>query len=368
MTSLLSAKKRAEEFAAAVDGRGQQSALRPELRQLVDVVGALRTTADSTPRPEFSASLRERLMTEAATALVPGAPLALPARRHGTRERRLAVAASAFVLVGGTAGMAAAAQNALPGDPLYPLKRGLERAQADLSTSSASKGADLLSQAGGRLAEAEALWTERQDADAFADSIDAFSAQAVEGSALILDSFDESRDPALVESVRTFAAESLATLQEIARTAPATAQDELALAATRLQEIDRRATEACSTCAAELPVLQLPASFLTASEVAAALDRAGQAVLRNNHPVITTPVPAPEAGTPTTDEVPDVEGPVGEVPLPDDIAVDGPGSDEGDSVTDPVTKPVEETVDAVKKGTGSVLPDDLDDVVGSVLP
>ena len=38
MTSLLGAKKRAEEFAAVVDGGTDRSGLRPELAELVDVV------------------------------------------------------------------------------------------------------------------------------------------------------------------------------------------------------------------------------------------------------------------------------------------------------------------------------------------
>ena len=45
----------------------------------------------------------------------------------------VAAASSAVaVLLGGSAGMAAAAQNALPGEALYPVKRGIESAQLQL--------------------------------------------------------------------------------------------------------------------------------------------------------------------------------------------------------------------------------------------
>ena len=56
-----------------------------------------------------------------------------PVRTRGKRERRLVAVASAAVLLGGTAGMATAAQNALPGEALYPIKRGIEKAEAGLS-------------------------------------------------------------------------------------------------------------------------------------------------------------------------------------------------------------------------------------------
>ena len=84
------------------------------------------------PRPEFATELRQRLMSEAATSLQKDNILALPVRKKSSRDRRIALVASSLVLVGGTAGMAAAAQNALPGEALYPIKRGLEKVQTEL--------------------------------------------------------------------------------------------------------------------------------------------------------------------------------------------------------------------------------------------
>ena len=53
--------------------------------------------------------------------------------------------------------MAAAAQGALPGEALYPIKRGIEQAQAGLSMTSAGRGRDLLDQADDRLGEVQGL-------------------------------------------------------------------------------------------------------------------------------------------------------------------------------------------------------------------
>ena len=68
-------------------------------------------------------------MTAAETELV-AAPDPSYARCPGAprrRNRRLGTAAASLVIVGGTAGMAAAASGALPGEPLYPIKRGIEQ-------------------------------------------------------------------------------------------------------------------------------------------------------------------------------------------------------------------------------------------------
>src|SRR5688500_18066035 len=118
MTSLLGARKRAEEFSAAGEGRTPASELRPELAELVAVDLALRAHDPPAPRPESSAELRERLLVEAEATLATDAALRLPPRRAGSRERRLALVASSVVLVGGSAGLAAAAQDSLPGDTL----------------------------------------------------------------------------------------------------------------------------------------------------------------------------------------------------------------------------------------------------------
>ena len=70
MTSLFTARRRAEEFAAAVDGGARSvGAHRAEVAELVGVVTALRSHQDAAPRPEFVGDLRARLMTEAGTVL-----------------------------------------------------------------------------------------------------------------------------------------------------------------------------------------------------------------------------------------------------------------------------------------------------------
>lgn len=336
MTALFRERRRADEFAAAVDGRSR--AVSDELRPLMSVATALREERieAAAPRPEFASELRALLMAEAERTLSPGAPLVLPPRQHGPRERRLAVAASVAVLLGGSAGMAAAAQSALPGEALYPIKRGIERAEAGLSVSTAGRGQDLLRQADGRLVEVEGLLAGSPTATPqVPGTIQDFIDQAQEGAELMLASFEETSDPAAVVAVREFAASSIEMLQEIARTAPPEAQDELAAAAMALKEIDARAAELCPSCGDDLPDLQVPGVFLAAAEVDRAFALvAEQRLLDNSHPVVadkrlvkrvTDALPELDKGS--ADEGTQDEGTTtGEEPAPGPVPEDGPTS------------------------------------------
>ena len=307
MTALFSTRRRAEEFAAALDGRS--SVLTAELRELVGVATALRshdTLEAARPRDDFAADLRSRLMTEAEHVLVPGdAPLVLPVRQRGPRERRLVAAASVVVLFGGTASMAAAAQQSMPGEALYPIKRGIERAEAGLSVSTAGKGQDLLQQANDRLDEVENLLAadSMTAAPRVPQTLTDFTEQAQEGSGLLMASFEETRDPATIISVREFTAHAITLLQDLARTAPAEAQDELAAAAMALGEIDREANALCGGCATDIPELEVPDIFLAAAEVDRAFAVIDGRFLDNSHPFIVGKQPekqAADALTPST--------------------------------------------------------------------
>jgi hypothetical protein len=285
MTSLLGARKRAEEFAAAIDSSGEQATPAPaELTELVELVGTLRSSTElPRPRPEFTATLREQLLAEAERSLAEDATLSLRPRRRGVRERRLALLASSFVLVGGSAGMAVAAQDALPGDALYPIKRGLENARADLARDDDAKGHDLLTQADRRLAEVQGIVGTPAESRVPV-TIDDFTAQADDGTQLLLATYEETQDEQVLTDIRTFAQGALVTLQEVATSAEADHQDDLADAAATLLEIAGRATAACPVCAEGEPALEMPQPFLAAEEANRALDASRRAELDNDHP------------------------------------------------------------------------------------
>jgi hypothetical protein len=304
MTSVFQTRRRAEEFAAALDGAGPRRAGSEEITDLLQVVDTLRSQPQVAPRASFTGELRSRLMTEAEATLRPEtANLLLPVGRPGRRERRLAAAASALVLVGGTATMAAASQSSLPGDTLYPIKRGIERAEVGLSMSEAGKGEQLLTHASQRLVEVERLVRSGsvQSGPRVPETLGEFSESAAAGSALLFRAFEDSGDVGVVVAVRTFATDGVATLEGLAAQVPSDVQDDLSAAALLLREIDREAVSLCGSCA-DLPVVEVPDTFLARAEIDAALDRAAGASLDNSHPVVVPKgvVPATETSAATT--------------------------------------------------------------------
>ncbi|NUR08409.1 MAG: hypothetical protein HOQ22_01740 [Nocardioidaceae bacterium] len=365
MTALFRPRQRTEVFAARVDGADRVVRADAEVERLVGVATTLRTFAESpvqqavaAPRDEFVADLRARLLAETAVVLTPeNRSLRLPERRRGTRERKLVAVATAAVILGGTAGVATAAQSALPGDALYPLKRGIERAETGLASNDAGRGRDLLSSATDRLDEVDRLLARRAPTASpqIPGTLHDFSAQAREGSGLLLTSYDESQDPATIDAVRRFAADGLATLRAMSTTAPPDARDELRDAANTLRDIDRQARALCDSCS-DLPPLHVPRLFLVSADAQRALARAGSDAtpLDNSHPVIVPkdalhaveevgsrltngatsgPAPAPGGSSPTTGpQGPALPTPTGSPKIRVRVEINGKGVDTGDGL------------------------------------
>jgi hypothetical protein len=302
MIALTRSRQRAEEFAALVDDTGAPvrpvsnesaaSASARELDRLVGVVAVMRREASADeaarPQPAFAADLRERLMAEAVEVLTPQqAALVLPPRTRGKRERRLVAAATAAVLLGGTAGIASAAQGALPGEALYPIKRGIEDARVGLATSPGAEGRQLLAHATDRLAEVQGLVAAGPGAGAsqIPATLGEFSNEARRGADLLLTSYADNHDPETIATLRAFAARDQDTLTALADSAPPEAQPALGEALTVLSAIDARASQACDSCSS-LPPLTVPAAFRATSEADRALSALSAAHVDNSHPVI----------------------------------------------------------------------------------
>ncbi|MGZ4486400.1 MAG: DUF5667 domain-containing protein [Nocardioides sp.] len=266
MTPVFAARRRAEEFAALVDGSTGGSDAR--YADLLELVGDLRTVPAATARPAFVASLREQLMAEAVTALVPApdatARLTLPARKS-SRDRRLAAAVGGLALVGATTSMAMAAQSALPGDVLYPIKRAIENAHTGVEMGQGQKGATMLANASGRLDEVSALSRggDLRDELAIADTLNAFTDQAAEASDLLLSDYAATGHQSSIAELRDFAASSLDALVALEPVVPTDARDELMHAAHVLITIDDAAHQACPSCSGgitDIPPVLAPVS------------------------------------------------------------------------------------------------------------
>lgn len=250
MTPLSPARRAAEAFAVAVEDRA--SAADSPYADLLACVDVLREQEIPAPRADFVADLRMRLMDAADTLLLPAGaelapvvPLVSPTSR---RQRRLSVAAAAFVVIGGSAGVAAAAENALPGDALYPIKRGIESAQVSLNASDSGKGQDLLRQASTRLEEIDGLLAAHEDADKINATLSEFQASATNGADLLFVAYQRDGDPQDIARLRAMLGAQLAQLDALAAEAPEESQSGFEAARALLLDLDQQAGLLCSTC------------------------------------------------------------------------------------------------------------------------
>ncbi|RKE19718.1 DUF5667 domain-containing protein [Streptomyces sp. TLI_171] len=171
MTANVLEHRRAKSFAEALEAHQSDqrssgshragSAAMTELLAMADALGAV-------PAPELAAETRTvqraQLMAAFEQQWAGGAPTAVLPVQRGRRARRnrwgrrLAIGGLvAGVAVGSFAGAAAASTNALPGDALYGMKRGLEGLRLDWADNDSERGALLLQQASTRLDEAQSL-------------------------------------------------------------------------------------------------------------------------------------------------------------------------------------------------------------------
>jgi hypothetical protein len=374
MTPLSPARRAADEFASVVDGTRVDVADR--YADLVDVVGALRTQEAPAPRPDFVANLRERLMDAADTLLIPverTAPanvVAFPdvARR---RQRRLNVAAAALVIVGGTAGVAAAAESSLPGDPLYPIKRGIESARVNFNSSESGKGQDLLRQASTRLDEVDGLLGSDSSADRITDTLGSFQDSAIDGADLIFVAYQRSNDPDDITRLRAVLASQLNLLDDLAGRAPEGTDSAFDQARALIADLDQQARVLCGQCgsgatAGLLPTASAPlVTLLTApaEQVRAAAEAEKNAELAGAAGDVAddTPAKSPDAdptqtpGTspspsPTKGGLPVLPG-VGDDPVTD--ALTDVASDVGE-LLEQLTQPLNDTLGGLGSGLTSL--------------
>jgi hypothetical protein len=264
-------RRRSQEFHEQVEGTSTSSSPASSYADLLEVVGGLRSTPVPVADPVFVLALRDLLIAEAEIVLAAAAAsraeaderlrLTPAAPRVRRRNRRLAVGISGVVLVGGTASLALAAQSALPGDGLYPLKRGIEAAHAGLTFDRAGRGQVLLDSASTRLDEAAELSREDADPSRVDDALTSFSQQAVAGSDLLVQDYQSSGDESSMTAIRTFTASSMAQLSELQSLVPPDSLPQLLQAAQALDQIEQVSVHTCPACSGPL-VTEVP-SVLT---------------------------------------------------------------------------------------------------------
>ncbi|MCW2755549.1 MAG: hypothetical protein JWQ32_2960 [Marmoricola sp.] len=282
MTPLSPARRDAEAFASAVESRaskvdGSRGDVADRYADLLTYVDVMREQEIPAPRADFVADLRSRLMSAADTLLVPTeTKLAPVVPLHGTRasrnQRRISVAAAAFVVIGGTAGVAAAAESALPGSALYPIKRGIESAQVSLSGSDSGKGQDLLRQASTRLDEVDGLMSSGTSASQITSTLSAFQRSATDGANLLFVDYQRNGNPQDIANLRTMIGSQLNQLDQLAGQAPVGARPAFTSAHAVLTNLDQQAVVLCNTCGPGGAAAGFPVALSSAPALASLLD------------------------------------------------------------------------------------------------
>ncbi len=268
MMQLAGARRRADEFARAVDGPVTLT-VADEHRVFLELVEQLRAVEGPTMRPEFSADLRSRLLEAAPAALSETTPaqgrdatlVSFPARH---RRRTASAAAAACLVVATGVGVAAASQSALPGDALYPLKRGIEQAQLHFAGSQGDRGSELLEQASTRLSEATELSVghagDPTTPALVTKTLNDFIQESTAGGETLLSAYRDDQDAGSIVRLREFTAESERQLEVLASTIPDEASQALADAASTMSRLDQQAQAVCPPCST-LPSLQLSSAM-----------------------------------------------------------------------------------------------------------
>ncbi|MFK4082618.1 DUF5667 domain-containing protein [Kribbella sp. NPDC020789] len=282
MSDLHRARARAETFAYAVDhGPRHSSRLSddPELEEAVELVGRLRTAGAVAPRPEFSAELRHRLLEQAAARAATSTPTMVRStppdsddppsgedvdasvtdirHRHG-RRIRLVASTAALVLLGGGIGSAAAAQQAMPGDTLYGMKRSIENVATNVGIGDDSRGRRDLEHAKTRLSEVQALAENGGSATTINGTLDDFSAQARKGVSRLVASYQQDGDASAITAVTGFITSARQGLVELGPKLPPESLKSAVEALATIDQLAQHATSACPKCDQPKPAKNQP--------------------------------------------------------------------------------------------------------------
>lgn len=238
------ARADAEVFDTALGGHGPHSG---DIADLARLAGSLhRVAAD--PSPDFVTGLRAQLMTEAPNVLVARAtPPTTPPRRA---RKRLVAAAVGAITVAGAFGIVTTSAQALPGDMLYPVKRGVETVQLSLHHNDVSRAEFELDQATRRLAEAQSLAeTDNPHSNALvAKSLTDFAAKASAGSQSLFEDFSVGGNRASINKIAAFATSANAKLTALTNNLPQDSTDEFKIAAATVNSMISQASSVCDEC------------------------------------------------------------------------------------------------------------------------
>lgn len=296
--------KDAKAFADALEGRGPRNS---DVQQLVRFAESLCEAAVA-PSEDFVLNLRAGLMADAASVLVDTRKTARPVSVHPVAHpirKRLAAATAGVLATAGMLGIVASSAQAMPGEMLYPVKRGVESIELTMHRSDAGRGSFQLAQATERLAEAQTLAAKgnTHTDDLVAKSLSEFADTASSGSEALFADYTNGGNDASIDKVNSFATESSTVLSDMSGTLSPGAKEAYKIAASTVTDLASQATTLCGSCnAAQLNSLaKTVASFIKDTGG----KKSSPTILPSLKPPVATlppsPSPSPEQVGDTTD-------------------------------------------------------------------
>ena len=257
----------AEELEALLEGRLSSDEASPEARRLASLAS---TVVEERPGPVATLSddrrllMRDRLLDDIAAM---GAPEPEAAPATGTRARRPVRAALATGIAStmiAATGVTVAAQEALPGDALYGLKKGTETVRMNLATDATQAARLELRFAEARLEEVTA-GASRLPSDALVDAMAEMDQRSLAGAQQLVLAAEQDGDEQLLVEIDAFIERQSSGLVEVFARLPIEArphaEDSLALLRQIRTDLLLPALEACD-CLDIVPASHFDSEFV----------------------------------------------------------------------------------------------------------
>lgn len=258
-------RKRVQAYNDALNAGTSQDSDMAHFVRVSDSVGDIAEAPDDT----FVLGLRAKLVHEASNAPVAGkraheAKSGRASRRippaSGPRRKAVAVLASSVVALG-SLGVLSGSVNALPGQTLYPVKRGFENSRIALAQEPATLGERHLDLAARRLDEAKQLTLSQGNARLITKTLSAFTAEVDKGAELLFEAYGQSQDNGTIERVATSLTRASEALNDLSRTVPDASGQAYESAAETVYELHAKAINICPECNID-PLAELPPTLL----------------------------------------------------------------------------------------------------------
>jgi uncharacterized membrane protein YgcG len=251
----------ADRFQHALEGGEVTDEAIAALLETSRQVASLATAAPG-PDPAFVATLRERLMTEAASMPTPSPAAARAAAAHRAEARTapvvvvvgrglpraLAGAVASALLVAAVVGIAS--RGAVPGDVLYPVKGWLDSVAVRLASSDLDRGVTYLAQAQEHISDARDLTDHKASADDINVALRAAIDSVRAGQRSLDAAYAKTGDPRALLAMRDFTARALPQVQALREEVPPVSKPYAAQLESLLLESQQATARRVAACGA----------------------------------------------------------------------------------------------------------------------